>query len=148
MEKKIRELIRGLSWKEKKEKQEHAIKFLSAIDEKYYDLIFDKAQKETWENAVIVIEKIGSPKNKKFFPVLIWLLQDINWPGAIRALDILTQSDKTVVGPMLENAIMQAYELNDTMWLGGLNMLANKANYCMNDFSNKKIYELLSNADF
>lgn len=49
----IRDLVSRLSWVCPKEEQ-------------YFDLLFNKNLKETWENIVLVIEKIGCPKNEFF----------------------------------------------------------------------------------
>ena len=93
----INELVSKLSWEYPKEEQQKAINQLSVVDEQYFGLLFNKKLKETWENIVIVIEKIGCPKNKYFIPELLWLLRDVNWPGSMHAIDILLKQNKDVL---------------------------------------------------
>ena len=144
----IKELVYNLDWKNSKEEQEEAIEKLSKIEKKYFNLIFDKSLKATWENAVLVIDKIGTPKNEFFIPTLLWLLQDVNWPGALHAISILAKYDKNVLIPQLEPKIRVAYEREDYMWLGRLKMLVEKCMYKKTDFSEEKTYMLLEFSDF
>lgn len=144
----IMQLKQSLDWKHSKEEQDSAINNLSKVNEKYFYLIFDKTLKETWENAVLVIDKIGMPQNEFFIPTLLWLLQDVNWPGAVRAIDILLKQDKNILIPQLEEKIKEAYQNEDYMWLGGLKMLVKKCEYKSSDFFDEKTYALLEFSDF
>ena len=40
--------VRNLGWNQPQKKQEEAMQVLSGVDEKYYNLIFDKSAKLTW----------------------------------------------------------------------------------------------------
>ncbi|MCD8157802.1 MAG: DUF5071 domain-containing protein, partial [Clostridiales bacterium] len=101
-----------------------------------------------WQNSVYVIRKIGFPRNKLLLPNLIWLLQDINWPGALISIDVLADIEKEELIPLIETAITKAYEIKDYMWLGGLKMLIDKTNIQANDFCNSEVFCLLKYADF
>lgn len=141
-------LVKNLGWDQPQEKQDEAIQFLSEIDEKYYYLIFDKTSKATWENAVEVIRRIDKEKARFFIPILLWLLQDINWPGALQATEILSEFDKEIIMPLLERTIREAYRQGDYMWLGGLKLLVEKTKVEALDFYENDTYSLLEFSDF
>ena len=140
--------VRELDWNYPNDIQIKAINFLSEIEEEYIDLIFNKELKSTWENAVKVIGKIGFPKNKAVLSDLVWLLHDVNWPGVKQAMEILSSIEKTILIPIIENALLIAEATNDTMWIAGINLLVQNVGYCCDDFSDKKIFEILRMADF
>lgn len=144
----IKDLVSKLSWEYPKEEQSKAIEQLSVVDEQYFDLLFNRKMKETWENVVCVIEKIGFPKNEFFVPELLWLLQDVNWPGSMHAIDILLKQNKDVVIPKLEQTIKEAYQQEDYMWLGGLKLLVEKGNYNEMNYIDENTLSLLEFSDF
>lgn len=144
----IKDLVSKLSWEYPKEEQNKAIDQLSVVDEQYFEQLFDKNKKETWENIVLVIDKIGVPKNEFFIPELLWLLQDVNWPGSMHAIDVLLKQNKDIVIPQLEQRIKEAYQQEDYMWLGGLKMLIEKGNYNKMNFVDENTLSLLEFSDF
>ncbi len=144
----IKDLVSKLSWEYSLEEQNKAIDKLSDIEEKYYELLFNRKMKETWENAVFVIDKIGVPKNEFFIPELLWLLQDVNWPGSMHSIDILLKQNKDVVIPKLEQTIKEAYQQEDYMWLGGLKLLVEKGNYNEMNYIDENTLSLLEFSDF
>ena len=144
----ILKYVHELDWNCPNDIQRKAINFLSEIDEEYVGLIFHKQLKSTWENAVKVIGKIGFPKNKSVLSDLVWLLQDVNWPGVKQAMEILSSIEKTILIPIIENALLSAESTSDTMWISGINLFVKKVGYSCDDFGDKKIFELLKMADF
>lgn len=144
----VKELVSKLSWEYSLEEQNKAIDKLSDIEEKYYELLFNRKMKETWENAVFVIDKIGVPKNEFFIPELLWLLQDVNWPGSTHAIDVLLKQNTDIVIPQLEKKIKEAYQQGDYMWLGGLKLLVEKGNYNELNFVDENTLSLLEFSDF
>ncbi len=140
--------VHELDWSYPTEIQSRAVNFLSKVDEEYIVLIFDKKLKSTWENAVKVIRRIGFPKNKPVLSGLVWLLQDVNWPGAMESMEILSSIEKTAVIPIIEEALLKADAEHDTMWIGGINLLVEKAGYVSADFRDGSILEILKKADF
>lgn len=140
--------VHELDWNYPIEIQNNAINVLSKIDVEYIDLIFDKNLKSTWENAVKVIGQIGFPKNETVLSNLVWLLQDVNWPGVTQAIEILSSIEKKFLIPIIENALIIAEASNDTMWIAGINLLIKKVGYSCVDFSDEKIFELLGDGDF
>lgn len=143
----IKDLVSKLSWECPKEEQSKAVDQLSVVDEQYFGLLFNKNLKETWENIVLVIEKIGVPKNEFFIPELLWLLQDVNWPGSMQAIDVLLKQNKDIVIPKLEQTIKEAYQQEDNMWLGGLKLLVEKGNYNKLNFVDENTLSLLEFSD-
>ncbi|MBQ2743805.1 MAG: DUF5071 domain-containing protein [Oscillospiraceae bacterium] len=145
---KIKSYVEMLNWENPQEEQDEAICILSQIDERNFGLILDKSKKSTWENAVKVIKRIGFPQNESLLPGLLWLLQDVNWPGATEAIEILAEIDKKTVVPLIEQAIHSANLNEDFMWLGGLSLLVSKSGYLAEDFDDSCIFEILKKADF
>lgn len=90
-----------------------------------YDLI-QKDMKGTWEKAVLILNKIGYPRNKRALPKLIWLLKDINWPGSKESIEVLKKFDRTELAVAIIDALKMAYNESDYMWIGGLKMLIDK----------------------
>lgn len=147
-EKVIKQKIQELDFKLPMAVQQNAINYLLKIEDKYLNLLFDTKLKCTWENSVKIIDKIGFPRNRVLLPKLIWILQDINWPGALMAVEILISIEKRTLVPLVEKAIIQAYENDDYMWIGGLKMVVEKKPILKEDFNNSNTYELLKYSDF
>ena len=147
-EKDIKQKIRELDFKLPMTVQQNAVDCLMKTEDKYLNLLFDTKLKCTWENSVKIIDKIGFPRNEVLLPKLIWLLQDINWPGALMAAEILKSIEKRTLVPLVEKAIIQAYEYEDYMWIGGLKMVVDKKPILKEDFNNPATYELLKYSDF
>lgn len=141
-------LVKELDWSQPKSVQEHAIAALTKTEESNYDLLLNKDMKFTWENAVKVIKNIGYPKNKSLIPDLIWLLLDVNWPGAWESVEMLSKIDKKTVIPYLENALHEADADNDYMWIGGIKCVVDIGGLTADDFSDKSAYDILKKADF
>ena len=111
-------------------------------------LINFNLKKSTWDKGVQIIEKIGYPNNRKAIPLLIKMLQDINWPGACRAIEILASISKHILLPFIEEYLQKAYQEEDYMWIGGLKRLVETAKIQKEDFSDEAIFELLRFSDF
>ena len=144
----IIQYVRELDWRYPADVQQNAVRALTQTDDQYLHMILDKHQKATWENAVQVIGKIGYPRNAPLLSDLIWLLQDVNWPGADKALEILSSLDKKFLMPLIEEALCTAEADHDTMWIGGINLLVKKARIQMKDFHDDKMSDILKKADF
>jgi hypothetical protein len=128
--------------------QEAAIENLVAvIDTDDCDLVILAGNKGTWINTVKALKIIGYPKNKKALPSLIYLLRDLNWPGAEEGMDILKEADRSEVLPILEVAITDAYNTKDDCWLLFIRTFLNFAEISKADFPNPDIYDLLKYAD-
>lgn len=119
----INSLISNLKWDNSTEVQQEAIEKLIQIDEKYIGLLIQPIDKKHWENAALVLKKIGYPRNKLAIPGLLEWLKDLNWPGAWTVLETLQSIDIEVLLPHIKNAINEATEKNDEMWLMALKEL-------------------------
>lgn len=128
--------------------REQAAEALSYTDESNYDLLINKSMKRTWRYAVKVIKNIGYPKNKSLIPDLIWLLLDINWPGSVEAVELLSKVDKETHIPHLEKVLHEADADNDCMWIGGIKRVVDEGRFTVDDFADKSAYDILKKADF
>ncbi len=144
----IKELVNKLSWNYPDDVQKKSISSLVNLGEQYLDSLFDPFRKDTWENYVKVVGLVGFPANEKAIPSLLWLLMDMNWPGAEAAMDLLSSLKKQTIILEVEKAIIEAYEKEDYMWLYGLKILVDKVKLQQSDFSNEKTYDFLKHADF
>lgn len=145
---KINQLIKSLSWELPEDIQLNAIQGLTKIEPEKCDLLINPMLKNTWQNATLVIEKIGYPRNKKAIPSLLWLFKDLNWPGVDKAFTILAQVDKRDLIPLVEVAIENAFAEKDYMWLGGIKCFLEKAEISEELFNNNNIFKLLMYSDF
>jgi len=146
-EEEIIKLIEDLDWNLPEKTQYEAMRKLMKIDEESCHLLVQKMKKNTWLNATRIIMDLGYPFNRKALPSLIWLLQDLNWPGVTNAFESLKIVDKKAITPLLEKCIKEAFEGEDFMWLGGIKYFVEEAEIAEEDFENKGIFDLLSCAD-
>lgn len=144
----VERLINNLSWDLPEKVQLSSIKSLMEIDNEYIPLLIQDNKKNCWNNAVKVIDNMGYPRNKLALPRLIWLMQDMNWPGVPMAIEILKGIDKKVIIPSIEGALSKAAEDKDYMWMGGIHRLINELNISEDDFNQKEIYQFLKLADW
>ena len=86
-------------------------------------------------------------KNKTLLRFLVWLLQDVNWPGAAEAIQYLSSLSRDVVIPLAKEALYIADKNDDFMWIGGIRLLIETAGYKNSDF-NADIDRILEKADF
>lgn len=146
----IEKLIEDLSWHLSKEIQENAIYELSKIKPQFHYLLF-KSGKYTWPNAVKIVKQIGYPENKSAISNLFGLLMDTNWPGAIEAMEVLTEikeKDKPMLIEKLEEVICKAYSDGDPCWLWGINyFIKYYAKLKEKDFFDSEIFNLLKYGD-
>ncbi len=63
-------------------------------------------------------------------------------------MEILSSTDKTAVIPIIEEALLKADARNDSMWIGGINLLVKRAGYTSADFRDENMLKILKKADF
>lgn len=147
----INQIADGLDWNRSRQMQKNAIaEAVSVILENKVSLaqLFAKTSKSSWENYCEVVEKVGCPANYVAIPSLLFLLQDINWPGANKAIEILSSIDRGVILSVLEKTIQRAYNDDDAMWLAGLKLLVNRMGLNSSSFEDINTYSMLQKADF
>lgn len=143
----LEELLDGLSWYQPQEIQDDAIKSLLNIDDRNLKSLAQPGDKSCWENAAIVLEKIGFPRIKPIIPDLMRWLQDINWPGALRVFEIIKNIEVTILIPYIEASLIEAEGEEDYTWISWINMLVEELNINWNMFSDLKVYEILKLKD-
>jgi hypothetical protein len=138
IEKYLHNLNRSFNVNIPDELQQKAIDELTLIidDENLYRLI-QPIDKGYWENAAVILKRIGFPRLMVVSDGLTRWLQDLNWPGARIIFNIFCDLPNDELVPILKTAIKNAESENDTVWLYWLNELADR----------KNIYGLLSKED-
>ncbi len=145
----LSETIKQLSWDLPQTVQDEAVREICrTISLAEVHLLLDKSQKTTWHNVTLILEKLGVPFIHQAIPDLLWLLQDLNWPGAQNSLALLSLADRAELLPKLEAALVQANDLQDFIWIAGLKQLVNRLNIKEPDFSDANIFHLLSLAEW
>ncbi|MBP3951887.1 hypothetical protein J7W16_12170 [Bacillus sp. YZJH907-2] len=129
--------VYNLNWSLPKEAQEESILILSQLPEEKVDRVLPKYGKECWQNGVLVIKKIGYPRNKKALPKLARLLQDRNWPGALEAIEVFRSMGREISVPYIEKECEEALRCHDADWLEHLCFACDCLNLTKSDFSNE-----------
>jgi hypothetical protein len=141
-------LISKLDWNTQIDCQQNAIEQLQQINDKYVMLLVQPMEKKYWENSAKILNSIGYPRNKLAIPGLLKWLQDLNWPGALIAMETLQNIDIRVLLPHLERAIQISIEENDHMWIMSLKELAvSRMSMKASDFENQELYKILESLE-
>ena len=135
-----------LNWHLPEEIQNDAKEFLSQVSKEQLPLIFQTYAKECWENAVDVVETVGYPDNELALPKLYELFKDINWPGALKALEYLKGLERSVNCVYLEKACSEASKEKDLEWLYFLHEVSEQLHINKQDFNNKDLYNQMKKA--
>ncbi len=120
MEDRIRNLLEYLDWNQSVELQEMAIKELVNYKDLLIDSIITSTGKHQWLNAVSFVCGLDESYQLKFVPQLLLLLQDMNWPGALEATELMVALEHSELKPHIVNALIQANADNDTIWIAWL----------------------------
>lgn len=135
-----RSILLRLSWNLPLDVQEKTINEIASIINLNPMELLQPDRKEYWENAAKVLFIMGYPKIKDAIPGLLIWLQDINWPGATIVMEILGSLPKDIFLPYLENAVKEALNSNDDIWLENLSSFIMKFDLKEDEFSSKDIY--------
>jgi len=136
-------LLRRLSWDTPEETKQAAMRELEQLDEDKFSVLLQPNGKGCWENAAIILKRIGYPRIRKIIPGLFEWLQDINWPGTDIVIDILANIDKKEILPYIENYLIKAAKENDDPWITGIKQLVVAMDLTQSDFSSIEIYKIL-----
>lgn len=126
------------------EKRKEALSKLVRINDEEIPILIQDTGKSYWQEAVTVINEIGCPRNYIAIPRLIWLLQDLNWPGTQGALKLMERIDKSVLIPYIEEALKEASCDEDYEWIAGIKELVTRKALTEIDFTNKRVYQILN----
>ncbi|RUT39338.1 DUF5071 domain-containing protein [Paenibacillus anaericanus] len=85
--------------------------------EKLVDSLITKSSKDQWHNAVKIIGKLDYSDQVQMVPQMLFLLQDVNWPGAVEATKIMESITPEELKPHIIRALVEANEENDTIWI-------------------------------
>lgn len=141
--------IENLSTKSGNDAAEQSIERLVSIEDEFIDLLIHPGNdKSLWENAAIVLSRIGYPRIKHVIPHLLRCLQDVNWPGTKTIVNLLSQTDATFLIPHLRTAILEAYRDEDYLWLGGLKMLVKKHQIAIDELGSIEFQRILDRVDW
>lgn len=138
--------FQNLSWKQDKRLQDEAIKYFSSDENFDFNNFIKDAPKEQMANLVEIIANKKFEKQYKSIDGLLYLLQDLSWPGSEKAMTLLKTFPKKILLPYLENALKEANKENDDNWLGNLKMLINYHSFTKDDFKNVDLEQVLEKA--
>ncbi|MBQ7882553.1 MAG: DUF5071 domain-containing protein [Treponema sp.] len=138
--------FQNLSWKQDKRLQDEAIKYFSSDENFDFNNLIKDAPKEQMANLVEIIANKKIEEQYKSIDGLLYLLQDLSWPGSERAMTLLKTFPKKILLPYLENALKEANKENDDNWLGNLKMLINYHSFTKDDFTNVDLEQVLEKA--
>lgn len=138
--------FQNLSWKQDKRLQDEAIKYFSSDENFDFNNLIKDAPKEQMANLVEIIANKKIEEQYKSIDGLLYLLQDLSWPGSERAMTLLKTFPKKILLPYLENTLKEANKENDDNWLGNLKMLINYHSFTKDDFTNVDLEQVLEKA--
>jgi len=119
-------------------------------DDKLISQIFNQGGKNVWENFVKLASIADNNHQKLYIPFLLELLKDMNWPGSLNALELLTKINLENLKRPLREAIITAFDEKDTIWMSGLDWLVHnieqkRENNIFSDEQN--LYDMLKCSD-
>ena len=145
----VNQLMRKLAWNNLQSDIDSTIDNLINIDdEKISMLILPDFDKGLWENAALVLKRIGYPRIQHVIPELLGWLKDINWPGVNTIIELLRTVDTKSLVLHVEKVLIKAKDENDDLWIGGIKILLKQTKIRKEDFSNKGIYDILDSIDW
>lgn len=140
--------FQNLSWKQDKRLQDEAIKYFSSDENFDFNNFIKDAPKEQMANLVEIIANKKFEEQYKSIDGLLYLLQDLSWPGSEKAMTLLKTFPKKILLLYLENALKEANKENDDNWLGNLKMLINYHSFTKDDFKNVDLEQVLEKASW
>lgn len=143
-----KEYISKLSWHKPEEYQTEAIDFLSKAPDWDFSNCIRKSSKDIWENLVKVIKNRSYNDKVKLSEELLFLLLDLNWPGALQGLEILKTLHREDIRVPLENALKSAYQKNDGNWIAYLYELIVYFKFVDSDFKEINLCKVISIKDW
>ena len=138
--------LEDLSWDKDKRIQEEAIKYFSNDESFDFNILIKEAPKELMGNLVEIIINKEVDEQYKSIGGLLYLLQDLSWPGSEKAMSLLKTFPKEILLPCLENTLKEADIENDDNWLGNLKMLIKYHSFMKDDFINIDLIHILNKA--
>lgn len=100
--------LQDLSWDKDKRLQEEAVKYFSNDESLDFNILLKIAPKKTMANLVEIITNKRVEEQYKSINGLLYLLQDLSWPGSEQAMSLLKTFPKEILLPHLENTLKEA----------------------------------------
>lgn len=138
--------LQDLSWDKDKRLQEETVKYFSNDESLDFNILLKIAPKKTMANLVEIITNKRVEEQYKSINGLLYLLQDLSWPGSEQAMSLLKTFPKEILLPHLENTLKEAGKKNDDNWLGNLKMLVKYHSFTKDDFKNIDFIQILEKA--
>ena len=138
--------LQDLSWDKDKRLQEEAVKYFSNDESLDFNILLKITPKKTMANLVEIITNKRVEEQYKSINGLLYLLQDLSWPGSEQAMSLLKTFPKEILLPHLENTLKEAGKKNDDNWLGNLKMLVKYHSFTKDDFKNIDFIQILEKA--
>lgn len=138
--------LQDLSWEKDKILQEEAIKYFTNNESFDFNILIKDSPKDLMENLVEIIINKEVTEQYKATDGLLFLLQDLSWPGSEKAMSLLKHFPKEVLLPYLEKTLKEADKENDDNWLGNLKMLIKFHSFIKGDFKNIDLVQILKKA--
>ena len=138
--------LEDLSWDNEKGLQEDAIKYFSNDEAFDFNIVIKDAPKKIMANLVEIIAKKKPEGQYKAIDGLLYLFQDLSWPGSEKSMSLLKKIPKEVLLPYLEKTLKEADKENDDNWLGNLKILIKYHSLTKDDFKNIDLIKVLEKA--
>lgn len=138
--------LEDLDWNKDVGIQESAIKFFS--NDKTLDLnsLIKTSPKCYLANLVEIISRKSLDEQYQSIDGLLYLLQDLSWPGSEKALTLLKNIPKEIISPYLEKSLDEADKENDDVWIANLKILIKSHSLTVENFKNLNLMDVLSKA--
>lgn len=138
--------LQDLSWDKDKSLQEEAVEYFSNDGSLDFNILLKESPKELMANLLEIIANKKPDEQYKSIDGLLYLLQDLSWPGSEKAMSLLKTFPKEILLPYLENTLKEADKENDDNWLGNLKMLIKYRSFTKDDFKNIDFIRVLEKA--
>lgn len=113
-------LLDSLSWECSEEEQNEAIEKLIPHKHHLFKSLITNTGKKQWDSAIRLVGKLKYIDQVQMIPQLLFLLKDMNWPGAQAAVNIMSKMDRFDLEPFIIDALITANRENDSVWIAWL----------------------------
>ncbi|GFZ91571.1 hypothetical protein GCM10008018_42300 [Paenibacillus marchantiophytorum] len=128
MENKITELLAALNWHRSQEDQDLAVQELIKYKDEIIHNLISETSKEQWLNVIRIIDKLDISYQINAVPQMLLLLADLNWPGALPAVEIMKRLEIDSIKYYIEDTLRRADKENDTIWIAWIKYLIEEMN--------------------
>ncbi|MBA2937060.1 DUF5071 domain-containing protein [Paenibacillus sp. CGMCC 1.16610] len=127
MEENVRKLLSSLSWNRPIEEQSMAVEKLINLKE-FFEGLITQTSKDQWDNCMKIINEMEYHDQVRMIPQMLFLLKDMNWPGASEAYNLMLKMKVEDLTPYIIQAIEMADDTCDTNWITWMKMFLEELN--------------------